>query len=75
MKTIQINAPRPGMTGQHSVWFKHEGQTLAVYMSEDEVDSLLSLRQKEAFFTGQFRFKVTDGTISDLLKKYNLTHS
>lgn len=65
-------------TGYLSVWFKHNGETNRRICSEAYVNSLLNMRQKEDFFMGKYKFKISEPeftslTNADPLKK--LKHS
>jgi len=47
------------VTGTYKVWYKDAaGNTQAKVISEEKINSLLNIRQKERFFMGQCKFKI-----------------
>jgi hypothetical protein len=55
--------------GTFSIWFKHNGGTHCIVMSESETDSLLTLRQKENFFIGKRKFKISQYDFKKIIEK------
>lgn len=60
MKTrIEINDNNTQETGTYKVYYKDlSNRTQMKILSEQVVDSLLNMRQKEAFFMGKFKFTI-----------------
>jgi hypothetical protein len=46
-------------TGTYQVWYKDEnGKKHFRFLSENYVNALLDMRQKESFFMGKYKFKI-----------------
>jgi len=60
MKTkIEIHDEDFNTTGEYRVWYKDEqGKKAVRRLSDNYVNALLDMRQKEDFFMGKYRFKV-----------------
>lgn len=56
---IEIHDNNTNETGTYSVWYKDENGVMhRRILSENYVNSLLDMRQKERFFMGEYKFKV-----------------
>lgn len=56
---IEIHESNTQETGTYTVWYKDRlDNTLTKTISENELDSLLTMRQKEDFFMGKFKFTI-----------------
>jgi hypothetical protein len=56
---IEIHDNNTNETGTYSVWYKDEtGEQHRRILSENYVNALLDMRQKESFFMGKYRFKI-----------------
>lgn len=56
---IEIHDNDTNETGSYKVFYTSQsGHKRAAILSEDQVNSLLNMRQKELFLIGKFRFKV-----------------
>ena len=61
MKTIiEIHEHNTIESGYYKVWFDYEGKTNTRLCSEALVNSFLSMRQKEDFFMGVYRFGIKE---------------
>lgn len=58
--SIEIHENNTNETGTYKIWFKCFGKNHFRICSENFTDSLLSLRQKEDFFMGKYKFKIDD---------------
>ena len=58
--TIEIHENDTDNTGVYKVWYKENGQQKACLLSEQYVNSLLSMRQKESFFMGEYKFGISE---------------
>lgn len=56
---IEIHNENTNETGTYKIWIKHNGTTQVIRASEAFTNSLLNMRQKEDFFMGKYRFKIT----------------
>lgn len=56
---IEIHDNNTNETGTYKVWFKTGKGRECRRCSESFVNSLLDMRQKEKFFTGQYKFKIS----------------
>jgi hypothetical protein len=68
---IEIHDNNTNETGTFKVWFKLEKELKTITLSETAVNSLLTMRQKESFFIGKFKFKITETDFKELIKKLN----
>ena len=57
---IEIHDHDTTNTGVYKVWYKENGVQRCCLLSEQYVNSLLSMRQKEAFFMGQYKFGIKE---------------
>ena len=64
---IEIHNENTNETGTYKIWFKHNGKTHAIRASEAFINSLLNMRQKEDFFMGKYKFKITSSYDQKLL--------
>jgi len=55
---IEIHDNNTNETGTYKVWYKDNGKKSVRVLSENHVNSLLEIGQKEDFFMGKYRFKV-----------------
>lgn len=55
---IEIHDNNTNETGTYFVWYKQNGEDHRRVLTENYVNALLNMRQKEAFFMGKFRFKI-----------------
>lgn len=55
---IEIHNENTNETGTYKVWYKIGKAAHCRTLSENYVNALLSMEQKEAFFMGKTRFKV-----------------
>ncbi len=59
---IEINDNNTDQTGTYKVYYRDLSNKLQVkILSEEKVDSLLNMRQKEAFFMGKYKFTIESG--------------
>lgn len=58
--TIEIYDHDTTNSGVYKVWYKENGVQKSCLLSEQYVNSLLSMRQKESFFMGQFKFGILE---------------
>jgi hypothetical protein len=57
---IEIHDNNTNETGTYSVWYRNEQDILhRRLIDENHVNALLDMRQKEDFFMGKYRFKVS----------------
>ena len=56
---IEIHDNNTNETGTYKVWFTYKGEKTCRRCSEAFVNSLLNMRQKEDFFMGKYRFKIS----------------
>lgn len=57
---IEIHDNDTTNTGTYKVWYIEAGIQRCCLLSEQYVNSLLSMRQKEAFFMGQYKFRIPE---------------
>lgn len=58
---IEIHDNNTNETGTYSVWYKDETNTMQKrILSENYVNALLNMNQKESFFMGKYRFKISE---------------
>lgn len=57
---IEIHDHDTVNSGVYKVWYKENGKPMCCLLSEQYVNSLLSMRQKEAFFMGQYKFGIPE---------------
>lgn len=57
---IEIHDNNTNETGTYKVWYKDNGVTKCCTLSENYVNSLLSMRQKEEFFMGKYKFGIKE---------------
>lgn len=58
---IEIHDNNTNETGTYSVWYKDETNTMRKrILSENYVNALLNMNQKESFFMGKYRFKISE---------------
>lgn len=56
---IEIHDNDTNQTGRYKVYYTSQsGHKRAAILSEEQVNSLLNMRQKQMFFLGKFRFKI-----------------
>jgi hypothetical protein len=56
---IEIHNNSTSESGTYDIWYKDQnGETLKRILSENYVNALLDMRQKEKFLVGQYRFKI-----------------
>lgn len=52
-----------------AIEFRYNKEMKRVILSESEADALLSMRQKEDYFMGKFRFKIPESSFKTLIAK------
>lgn len=57
---IEIHDNDTVNTGVYKIWYKENGVQKTCLLSEQYVNSLLSMRQKEAFFMGTYKFGIPE---------------
>lgn len=58
---IEIHDNNTNETGTYSVWYKDETNIMRKrILSENYVNALLNMNQKESFFMGKYRFKISE---------------
>jgi hypothetical protein len=57
---IEIHDHNTHEQGTYKVWYKENGETKQRLLSENYVNALLDMRQKEKFFMGVYRFKINE---------------
>jgi hypothetical protein len=57
---IEIHNNNTNETGTYDVWYKIGKTTHKRVLSENYVNALLEMEQKEKFFMGQYRFKINE---------------
>jgi hypothetical protein len=55
---IEIHDNNTNETGTYKVWYFDNKQIKSRILSENYVNALLEMRQKEQFFMGKYKFKV-----------------
>jgi len=58
--TIEIHEHDTTNTGVYKVFYKDNGIEKSCLLSEQYVNSLLSMRQKEDFFMGKYKFGIKE---------------
>ena len=58
--TIEIHNDNTNETGTYEVWYKVDKELHKRVLSENYVNALLSMQQKEKFFMGDYRFKINE---------------
>lgn len=69
-KQIEIHEHNTANTGVYKVWGIHNGKNVCRLVSEAHVNSLLNMRQKEAFFMGKWKFKIPQCDFDRLFDGY-----
>ena len=57
---IEIHNNDTVNTGEYDVWYKVGNKKYKRRLSENYVNALLEMEQKEKFFMGQYRFKINE---------------
>lgn len=55
---IEIHNNDTNESGTYDVWYKVNGELHRRTLSENYVNALLNMRQKENFFMGKWKFKI-----------------
>lgn len=58
--TIEIHENDTINSGYYKIWYKENGILKSRILDENHTNSLLNMRQKESFFEGKFRFKISE---------------
>lgn len=66
--SIEIHENDTTNTGTYKIWFSVNGVQKCKTLSESDTDNLLSMRQKEEFFMGKWKFKIPASELKYKLK-------
>jgi hypothetical protein len=64
---IEIHSEDTANTGTYKIWYKYNGQKRCCRISEQYVNSLLSMKQKEDFFMGKYKFMIHENDFIDVV--------
>ena len=64
---IEIHENNTNETGTYKVWYNINGKDHCRRLGDNYVNALLSMRQKEDFFMGKFRFRISEYDFKTIL--------